>query len=381
MVKAFVARALSRAEFHAKDAVGRGLVAVDTIRRQTSRGFVARTDPVDPTSLHPTGVLVAISHWRSDPDALGRPASDPSRAEAERSGYLTECIDSVLALDVDQVVVAVVTNAAVQTAQALVSHFEEGSSEVPVSVVPAIAGFGPGPFALDREVFSVGWTPGGLRNHGFYLTWAHKALFRRTLLNPGFTHFIYLEDDIRFTDDSLRYWLRFREPLAAHGLLPGYVRYESLDGSLYVVDQWQRQNLQRPCVELNPQGPHAPGNGRLVFVGLDNPYQGMYLLDRVLAKDHFRYSPARTHLRSRSTLTVENYSKTYNYVRERAALGPIFDNVPPSFAARNVVPVQDTGPGKRRVDPSCLIEHLAGNYSVSQDPRFGKIRVDELFLD
>ena len=83
----------------------------------------------------------------------------------------------------------------------------------------------------------IGWRPGLIRRHGFYLTWAHKRLFRYALRDQGFSHFIYLEDDLRFTRESLTYWCRFREPLALHGLLPGFVRYDELDDTRYVVNQ------------------------------------------------------------------------------------------------------------------------------------------------
>ena len=100
------------------------------------------------------------------------------------------------------------------------------------------------------------------------------------------------------------------------------------------------------------------GSGRpaLRFVSLDNPYQGMYIVDRALAIEHLSNSPARSPVLSRAI----RWS-----IRERVAMGPIFDDVPPGFGSRNVVPLQCFGPGEYRLDPSCLIEHLTGNYSRS----------------
>ncbi len=289
-----------------------------------------------------------------------------------RSQILVDCIKSLLELDVNRMTAAILTNDPRQTVRDLSSHFPAGSSDVRVSVLPNIASFN-GSHADGHQIVVIGWRPGLIRRHGFYLTWAHKRLFRYALRDPGFSHFIYLEDDLRFTRESLTYWCRFREPLALHGLLPGFVRYETLDDTRYVVDQQKRQRVDRAnrrCVTLSqPDTGHGPGLD-LRFLSLDNPYQGMYVVDRELALEHLWSSPARSPLLS----GVIRWP-----IRERAATGPIFDDVPPGFGSRNVVPVQALRVGEYRLDPRCLIEHLTGNYSRS-GAAFGKIRVEDMFL-
>jgi hypothetical protein len=183
---------------------------------------------------------------------------------------------------------------------------------------------------------------------------------------------IYLEDDIRFTDESLSYWCRYREPLFAYGLLPGYVRYERQEETDYVVDQGTRQDVTR-AIRLRIADSSMAD---LLFVGLTSPYQGMFVLDRPLAMEHLRYSPARGPFRS-------EHLRAWR-LRERAAMGPIFDDVPPGFEARNVVPVRTSQTGRYQLDASCLIEHTSGTHTRHPKKKhtlFGTIRVDELFVD
>ncbi len=350
------------------------LLALDAARSRL-RGASASVDGRGgSTPIQPGAVFAAMPHWRDRADSGAAPAS----RRVDRSQILADCIASLLDLQVDRVVVAVLTNAPGATAGDLAAHFATGH-EVSVTTLAGVASFDAAP-AGGHRILVIGWRPGLLRRSGFYLTWAHKELFRGALRDPGFSHLIYLEDDMRFTEESLAYWCRFREPLARHGLLPGFIRYESFQDARYVVDQKAPQRVDqasRPRVVLS-----APGSGPdsdLLFVSLDNPYQGMYVLDRELAIEHLSSSPARSPLLSRAIRWPNGVQRREAMVRERAAIGPIFDDVPAGFGSRNVVPVQTPGPGEYRLDPACLIEHLTGNY-VRSGSAFGTIRVADMFL-
>lgn len=362
--------------------VGRCLVAADSLRRRHSRRLGFHGETVALPAVGPTGVLVAVSHWRGGADAVANanlePAT-PAASHADRTPILMECVESVLALGVDRVVVAVFTNAPAQTARALASHFGHGSPTVPVATLPGIAAF-EAAVTGERQIFVIGWKRRVVRRHGFNLTWAHKRLFRRALDDQRFSHFVYLEDDIRFTQESFSYWCRFREPLAAHGLLPGYVRYESTASGPFIADQSSRQPLDGPRVHVHAPSADGSTASDALFVAFDNAYQGMYVLDRPLARDHFRYSPNRTSLRSQSVRHwVPSQSVRHWGWRERAAAGPIFDDVPSGFTARNVVSVRRDATGGYVLDPACLIEHLSGTITASADSPFGRISVEDPF--
>jgi len=370
---------LSRFRRFALTLVGRTLVAVDSVRRRLSWRRDPGREAVATSAAGPNGVLVAVSHWRDEDEAPDATVPTPDHAGTDRSRMMTECVASVLELGADRVVVAVFTNEPSQTARALTSRFGHAPDLVSVEILRGIASLE----ATDtggRQIFVIGWKPRVVFRHGFNLTWAHKRLFRRALDDHRFSHFVYLEDDIRFTRESFSYWCRFREPLAAYGLLPGYVRYESTDAGRFLADQSGRQRLDGPSVRVHaPRADGATASDALV-VAFDNAYQGMYVLDRPLARKHFRYSPNRTLLRS---LSVRHWAPSESVGhwgwRERAAAGPIFDDVPSGFTARNVVPVRNDETGGSVIDPACLIEHLSGTITASADSPFGRVSVDDPF--
>jgi hypothetical protein len=341
-------------------AAGLGLSAADLARRSWSNSF-GQAEEHGVISARPTAVVVAISHWR-DPCA-------PAATAVERRNYLSTCVESVLGLDVDQLVVVVLSNASQQVAEDLALDLDARLDKpTAVRTLASVDALKP-PFGEGRQVYSIGWKPGWFartasRAPGYYLTWAHKAILRSVLRDPELSLMIYLEDDIKFTGESLDYWCRYRKPLAEVGLLPGFVRYEELDGVRYVVDQVRSQAIRQ---EVRLRGM----DGEPTFTELENPYQGMYVLDRPLAERHLRYSPYRGPLRS--TLT----SGVYWLVRERAAYGPMHDDVPAGFRSRNVVPIREAVRGSYRLDPMCLLEHMGRTYV--DDSRFGNVRLENLF--
>jgi hypothetical protein len=75
----------------------------------------------------------------------------------------------------------------------------------------------------DLEVEVV--TP-NLIGHPYLLTWIHRELFRRDFEEGSVSHFLYLEDDIRFGRDNLEYFLENEDDLRKFGLFPGFLRYE-----------------------------------------------------------------------------------------------------------------------------------------------------------
>lgn len=343
---------------------GRGLLALDAARRRQ----VSDSDHESAGPARPSGALVAIAHFRADPQPTERLATDVATAQAARVGHLLECVQGALELDIDRVIVAISSNQPGAVRADLAVHADRFPPGTELRELP-----GPDRFSealgANRAVIVVAWKPSGLlHRHPFNLTWAHKELVCSGLREPALSHFVYLEDDVKFTGHSLSYWCKYRQPLARHGLLPGFVRVELLDHDVYVVDQLERLS----CGAL-PRVTLTDREATVFFASLANPYQGMYVLDRPLAIDHFRRSGARDAWRSRA---VSRWG-----TRERAALGPILDDVPPGFRARNVVPVSLEADGSCRLVPECTLEHLAGNYSrAAAAVGFGKIRLADLFI-
>ena len=277
-----------------------------------------------------------------------------------RLAPLEQCVGGLLELAARQVVVVVLTNAPEATADDLGTRLQ--NRDCPVRVAPAAAISGaPG---RAREVLVVGWRPGIRHRHGFYLTWAHVPLLRAAARGGRFSHLMYLEDDMRFTDDHLRHWVR---------TAPRSLSSDSC--GVRPLRVAQRRAVPRRLVAtaraLERRRVAQVGGAPTHFVNLEYPYQALYILDRELCESHFRFSRGRTPLRS----TVTDWE-----VRERAASGPIFDHVPNGFVSRNVVPVRVDG-GRQVLDPSCLIEHMVPTYSSAEpvSGEWGWLRVDELF--
>ena len=334
---------------------GRGLrraarvvAALDRARWRSAVALHRSAEPDDPPT-EPIALCAVISHWRSD-----RPDGD------DRFWCLRQVVESLLAMHLDRVVVVVLTNDVGDAHRDLTKLVSDhGPDDVIVRVAHTDD-------VIDRrglrEVVVVRWNPGLVRRHGYYLTWGHKQLLRKAARSGLFSHLAYLEDDMRLTDAHLDYWCRYRRSLARLGMLPGFVRVEERDGSRYVVDQVGPVDPTRRFTAV------VPGDLCDQFVQLPFPYQGMYLLDRPLWVDHFRFSPARSAFRSRALP---------GGVRERAAAGPIYDAPPPGFEARNVVPVR-VGDGAS-LEPACLIDHVSGTYSRDPSEAWGTVPLDALF--
>jgi hypothetical protein len=203
---------------------------------------------------------------------------------------------------------------------------------------------------------------GGLE-HPFDLTWAHKRLIRDVFLAEGssFTHFLYLEDDMRFGAVNLRYFLRFRPLLEPFGLLPSFLRIEYSEAA----EELRFTEHRRPTDPVAVRGVTAGG---MRFIGVA-PYCALYLLDRPLARQHVE-SPS---FDKEASKALSRWA-----VRERAAAGVCWDGVPRGFRSRYVVPLTPAHDG---FAPDCFVPHLHATYADRPGASFGKIPVHRAFDD
>lgn len=194
-----------------------------------------------------------------------------------------------------------------------------------------------------------------LLGHPFLLTWCHFDIFRKRFSDASFTHFLYLEDDVLITRRNVAYWMRGREALRSNNLIPSFVRYEKKvgDGDLYSTDVTKMVELAYcPQVLLNRS---------YTYVNFTQPYQGMYLLDRDLMREHLADQPVP--------------GSGGWHIRETAAQGITFTNVPAGFYSRNLVGYDMS---KNEIDPDCLVQHLPNNYANDSSSEFGKLRIRDL---
>lgn len=177
------------------------------------------------------------------------------------------------------------------------------------------------------------------------LAWAHRSAIS-DFADSGneFTHFIYLEDDERLSFASFCYFLSAREVLREHGLIPSFARTEWSDARrcLMSADNLTSNDLGTRlfvrCGDVN-------------FVALDQPYCGLYILDRQLAEEFV----ATRSFDKDASLEVSCW-----HTRERAAMGLMFEKRPPGFEARGVVPVDAKS---QRIRLAATVAHLPSNYA------------------
>ena len=201
--------------------------------------------------------------------------------------------------------------------------------------------------------------------HPHYLTWRHREIVASEFAggNDGrYTHFIYLEDDIRLSFANFSYFVEYREILRESGLLPSFLRVEfndTLHGFVNSDNKAPVDVARQPRVD----------RGNVVLVNMPFPYIACYILDLDLAGEFMR---SRSFRRERSR-TVTDWE-----VRERAAMGLCHENVPAPFQCRYVVPISKaTGTALN----SAWISHLPNNYANDPASGFGKVRMDDLFVN
>jgi hypothetical protein len=198
-----------------------------------------------------------------------------------------------------------------------------------------------------------------LLGHPYLLTWCHLDIFRREhIKDETITHFLYLEDDILVTEENITYWIEGRARLRKFGVIPSFLRFEvsPANGEKYSTDVTSKVDpMAIPKVVFKELG--------YAYFNLPQPYQGMYFLDRELMEEH---------------LTSQSCSPDFGKwgIREKAAQGVTFLNVPKGFTSRNLIGYNVT---LERIDERCLIHHITDNYIVNSNTPFSKIRIRDLF--
>lgn len=199
---------------------------------------------------------------------------------------------------------------------------------------------------------------------GWDLTWCHKPIIAREFIqeNHGrYTHFIYLENDIRLSFLNFCYFVEYREALRGFGLLPSFVRVEyskSLGGFTGSDVFWPVYVPVQSHMVL----------GDMVLANMPNPYNPLFILDLELAAEYVQ-SPS---FDRQASATVCRWG-----VAERAAMGLCLENVPAPFQSRYVIPIS------RKLDaapPFALVWHMPNNYADNPRSALGKVRIDRMFV-
>jgi len=196
----------------------------------------------------------------------------------------------------------------------------------------------------------------------YLLTWCDFDIFRNYFNeDSSITHFMYLEDDMLIQPNNIEYWLKGRVDLKSVGLIPSFCRYELRPNSnqKYHVDNYHISMIKK-FEELKS----FSISDTYAYVNLIEPYHGMYLMDRELIEEHLFKKGNKIF-------------RTYHGLREQAAAGLTYTNIPKNFSARYTIGFDKI---KRQIDPDVWIHHTANNYTNNPKSIFGKIKADNLII-
>ncbi|PYE98891.1 hypothetical protein C8J35_103492 [Rhizobium sp. PP-F2F-G38] len=185
-----------------------------------------------------------------------------------------------------------------------------------------------------------------------HLTWSHKPLVRE-FVGSAYTHFIYTEDDHEITYGNFLYFLKYREALKPHGVYPGFQRIELnyKDSEVYSTDQFGKSQMA-PRAKIEHEN--------FVFMTMDNPYYGFFILDQDLALEYV----------NNRAFDIETSKDSFPWeVSERSAMALTYENVPDGFWVRPVVPITKA----YRIASMACVRHLPNNYTNNPDSLLGKM--------
>lgn len=272
-----------------------------------------------------------------------------------RYKYLSKVLDELAELKVNQLVINILSNSnEVERELAKIGNY----SKVKFHYFPKynrMNVFNNSPWVYDDE------------KSPWLLTWEHRNYLKRDLVDSNEnTLFLYLENDMKFSQENLDYWINAKANLTGTPLIPAFVRVEEIVDS----NQWVAIDHfgGKPSMFKNLPKHTAADK---IFVQLDNPYCACYLLDKQLAAE-FVNSKAFDEKASREL--------TWWDIGARAAMGLGFVNPPTGFKSRHVVPV-------KKVDNFFIIQndarlhHLPNIYSRVGGTNNQYLDVNEIILD
>jgi hypothetical protein len=199
------------------------------------------------------------------------------------------------------------------------------------------------------------------------LTWEHRKTLREDLiLADGNSLFLYIENDVKFNQANLDYFVRSRNELLKNGLIPSFTLIEKISDTSEEISVSQfggrpSRFKDMPKLEVVDE----------IYVQLDNPYCACYLLDKELATE-FVNSKAFDEKTSREL--------TWWDIGARAAMGLGFVNPPTGFKSRHVVPVKKAD-NYYQIKEEAKLHHLPNIYSQVVASSNNYLVVDKIIID
>ena len=169
-----------------------------------------------------------------------------------------------------------------------------------------------------------------------YLTWLLRPMMKSQ--KDNYEHFMYLEHDIKFTEENLQYYLKYQENLINNKFHLGFLIYE----------RNHKDNLKY-CIHVSKKFNkfYYIGNQKYFVNDFDN-YCCFWLYQKKIFNDF---------LKSKFWLFEKKLTNFRHYygITERSALG--FHSLSSNYFKATLIPEINLKP-----DPNCFIEHITNNY-------------------
>jgi hypothetical protein len=198
---------------------------------------------------------------------------------------------------------------------------------------------------------------------GWGLTWAHKHDLVHACMNYKYDYYIYQENDMLITWNHFKYWLRWKPRLAAHGLEPGFIRYETFKGQKIPFDNHYRYLLTRRTPNVwsdrgfDVQKTLVVDHEIKFFAQIASPYYAAMILDNTDAVKYVK-SDSMDPAKSVKIVDFRNWP-----LADRSSMGLAFENVPAGHEHRRCIPVIEEN-GVYKPHPCCLLAHDDTKYST-----------------
>lgn len=184
----------------------------------------------------------------------------------------------------------------------------------------------------------------------FHHTWEHKKSMVE-FLESDYTHFAYIEGNLEVDKRIFNYWCKTRELFKRNHLnfIPATHRIQKdNNGVVYTLDCTHK--VHHPViVEVEGQK----------FVSLTEPYQGMFIMDRELVKEHIESDYFKLG------------EKGWWGIRESANLGNMYVNIPSGYNHRCLVPMDNFS--------ECWTLHFGTDYHNDKYSPHAKVKIEDLF--
>jgi hypothetical protein len=193
------------------------------------------------------------------------------------------------------------------------------------------------------------------------LVWEHKDLLKKDFsLGNRNSLYLYIENDMLFTQQNLEYWILNRSELDKYGLIPSFIRveYSLEDNSWVAIDQFK-------CEQIDPNNCPGVNIRERRFIQLPNTYSAMYILDMQLLQEYLN-SKAFHRDTSRDLIWWD--------LGARASMGVQFLNVPKDFTSRHVIELT-----RDKISQGALIHHLPNLYTRKLQDSENYSSIENLF--